>query len=175
MFTCLEHSVDGRSTATRCGVRPSLRTRRTRGPARLYLRAMESAGASRANAAYRQAGDGLPLLEETSGVPSMNQDAARPVASGDCWSAGNLQADPNLHVVDQEHEPAGITRLLKRRGKSGDHVSIASSILQRHADARRPNTIALGGTTLNAQPMTLNRMANIEVTRQTSAWGRRRR
>jgi hypothetical protein len=106
----------------------------------------------------------------------MNQDAARPVASGDCWSAGNLQADPNLHVVDQEHEPVGATRLLKRRGKIGGPCI---DFIVNSCNGRRtlggPDTTALGGTTSNAQPMTWNRMAYIEVTGQTSAWGRGRR
>src|SRR3984957_15063960 len=55
MFTCLEHSVDGRSTATRGGARRLL----TAKPATSYQ-----------------------FLKKPSGEPSMNQDAARPVASG---------------------------------------------------------------------------------------------
>jgi hypothetical protein len=42
---------------------------------------------------------------------------AEPFASlRDCRPAGYLLADPDLHVVDQEREPAGIASLVKRGG-----------------------------------------------------------
>jgi hypothetical protein len=42
---------------------------------------------------------------------------AEPFASlGDCRPAGNLLADPNLHVVDHKREPTRIANLLKRGG-----------------------------------------------------------
>src|ERR1700722_11625210 len=65
---------------------------------------------------------------------------AEPFASlGDCRPAGNLLADPNLHVVDQKRQPTGIASLLKRGGNWQPVDRLHRQLLHRQVATRQQN------------------------------------
>src|SRR5580704_6040783 len=58
---------------------------------------------------------------------------------GDCWPTGNLLANPNLHVVYQEREPAGIAGLLQRGGNRQPVDRLHRQLLHRQVATRQQN------------------------------------
>jgi hypothetical protein len=85
---------------------------------------------------------------------------------GDCWPAGNLVANPNLHVVYQS-EPAGDRRLLQRGGNRQPVDRLHHRLLHRQVGTRQPNQFSRVSSTVPRQA----RISLRRALRQTSNYG----